>query len=173
MGENECCMMGTKDALDKYVLEELKKGSNRHFGIHSDTCLGLAYCKNDVLITEEILRKQFKEDTKMNHKITLIGSMKNKDAMMDIYNRLTLRGNLVMLPYMGIIPEDADDDMIEQLHDIHHEKMREADFVVVVDQDGYIGKDTQAEIKWCEIQGKRIIYSSDFAMLDAPAKSKK
>ncbi len=134
---------------------------------------GQKYRVNDVFLPDEFLRKQYTEEKEMDHKITLIGSMKNRDAMMDVYNKLTLRGNLVMLPYMGIIPEDADDDIIEQLHDIHLEKMRVADFVVVVDKDGYIGKDTQAEIKWCESQGKRIIYASDFAMLDAPAKSKK
>lgn len=132
----------------------LKEVINSHYGI------------NDALVTAELLRKEYMEDKGMNHKITLIGSMKNKDAMMEIYNRLTLRGNLVMLPYMGIIPEDADDDMIEQLHDIHREKMIAADFVVVVDQNGYIGKDTQAEIKWCENQGKRIIYASDLGMIN-------
>lgn len=144
-------------------LRETIKAINAHYGI------------NDVLVTEDLIRKQFKEENKMTLKITLIGSMKNKDTMIDVYNKLTLRGNLVMLPYMGIIPEDADDDIIEQLHDIHREKMRVADFVVVVDQDSYIGKDTQAEIKWCESQGKRIIYASDFDMLDTPqpAKSKK
>lgn len=109
----------------------------------------------------------------MNLKITLIGSIKHSgEAMMEIYNRLTLRGNLVMLPYMGIIPEDSD-DVIIKLHDIHQEKMRVADFVVIVDQDGYIGKDTQAEIKWCENHGKQVIYASDLGMLDAPVKSKK
>lgn len=109
----------------------------------------------------------------MDLKITLIGSIKNSgEAMMEIYNKLTLRGDLVMLPYMGIIPEDSD-DIIEKLHDIHRQKMRAADIVVVVNRNGYIGQDTQAEIKWCENNGKRVIYASDFAMLDAPVKSKK
>ena len=172
MNDNACCTMGTKDALIRYRLEELKNSVNRHFGIPSDPSLGLAYCKNDILITEELLRKQFKEEKEMNLKITLIGSMKNKDAMMDVYNRLTLRGNLVMLPYMGAIQEDTDEDTIEKLHDIHREKMRIADFVVVVDQNGYIGKDTQAEIKWCENHNKMIIYASDLNMTQ-PAKQKK
>lgn len=171
MSENGCCTMGTKDAIARYGLEELKNRINSHYGILSSEP-SLRYCDNDIFVTEDLLRKQFMEEKEMNHKITLIGSMKNKDAMMDVYNRLTLRGDLVMLPYMGVIPEDADDDMIEQLHDIHREKMRVADFVVVVDQNGYIGKDTQAEIKWCESQGKRIIYASDFEMVSKPKERK-
>ena len=133
----------------------------------------LKYCDNDVFITEELLRKQFMEDNKMTRKITLIGSIKHSgEAMLDIYNRLTLRGNTVMLPYMGIITEDIDADAIERLHSLHREKMNVADFVIVVDQDGYIGRDTMAEIKWCESNGVRIIYASDLNILQ-PAKSKK
>ena len=112
----------------------------------------------------------------MSRKITLIGSIKNsREAMMEIYNKLTLRGDIVYLPYMGAISEDTDDDTIERLHDLHEEKMMVSDFVVVVDRNGYIGKDTQDEINWCENNGKRIIYASDFAMLDTsqPSKSKK
>ena len=132
------------------------------------------YIGNDALVTEELLREQFiKEEKEMTRKITLIGSIKHsREAMLDIYNRLTLRGNIVILPYMGIITEDIDADAIERLHALHREKMNVADFVIVVDQDGYIGRDTMAEIKWCENNGVRIIYASDLNMLQ-PAKSKK
>lgn len=164
MGDNECCLLGSKDAIARYGLKELINCNNSHFGIPSD--LSLAYCNNDALITEELLRKQFKEEKKMNLEITLIGSTtSSREAMMEIYNNLTLRGNLVMLPYMGDVPEDAD-VVIEQLYNIHREKMKIADFVVVVDQNGYIGKDTKAEIKWCESQGKPVIYASDLGMTD-------
>lgn len=170
MIDNACCLLGSKDAIQRYGLKEMIDCSNNHFGM--DNVLSLAYCNNDALITEELLRKQFKEEKKMNLKITLIGSTKrSREAMMEIYNNLTLRGNLVMLPYMGDVPEDAD-VVIEQLHDIHREKMKIADFVVVVDQNGYIGKDTQAEIKWCENQGKRVIYASDFGMASKPKERK-
>lgn len=164
MGENGCC--AKKSALKELI--------NSHYGILSREP-SLRYCDNDVFVTEEILRKQFMEEKEMSRKVTLIGSIKHKDVMMEIYNKLTLRGYVVYLPYMGAITEDADDDTIEKLHDIHRDKMMMADFVVVVDQNGYIGKDTQAEIKWCESQGKRIIYASDFSMLDTaqPVKSKK
>ena len=130
------------------------------------------YCGNDVLITEELLRKQFMEEKEMASRITLIGSMKNKEAMMEIYNRLTLRGNFVILPYMGVISEDVDEDTIERLHDLHKNKMSSSDLVIVVDQDGYIGKDTHTEIRWCEDHSIKIIYASDLGMLQ-PVKSKK
>ena len=133
---------------------------------HIDLADGLRYCMNDVFVTKDLLRKQFMEEKEMNRKITLVGSMKFKDAMMEIYNRFTLRGDCVFLPYMGVIPEDANEDIIEKLHELHKDKMRMSDFVVVVDQDGYIGKDTQAEINWCVKQGMQIIYASDLAMLE-------
>lgn len=133
----------------------LREAMNAHYGI------------NDALVTAELIRKQFMEDNKMTRKITLIGSIKHsREAILDIYNRLTLRGNTVMLPYMGIITEDIDADAIERLHALHREKMNVADFVIVVDQDGYIGKDTMAEIKWCESNGVRIIYASDLGMVN-------
>jgi hypothetical protein len=132
----------------------------------------IKYCGNDVLITEELLRKQFMEEKEMITNVTLIGSMKNKEAMMEIYNKLTLRGVTVFLPYMDTISEDADEDTIERLHNLHINKMTESNLVIVVDQDGYIEKDTRAEIKWCEEHGRSIIYASDLGMTQ-PAKSKK
>jgi hypothetical protein len=132
----------------------------------------LRYCANDVFVTEEILRKQFMEEKEMASRITLIGSMKNKEAMMEIYNKLTLRGVTVFLPYMDSIPEDADEDTIEMLHNLHRKKMTESNIVIVVDQDGYIEKYTRAEIKWCEEHDRSIIYASDLGMTQ-PAKSKK
>ncbi len=136
----------------------------------------------DVLSTKTFididgLRKQFMEDNKMARKITitLIGSMKNKEIMMEIYNKLTFRGNYVMLPYMDVIPEDADMDAIDRLHSLHRDKMMGSDLIIVVDTNGYIGKDTREEIKFCEDHGKIIIYASDLDMLvtTQPAKSKK
>lgn len=136
------------------------------------------YCGNDVLVTEEILRKQFMEEKEMNYNskvITLVGSMSevNKAAMMELYNRLTYKGNNVKLPYMDRIPEDASDEQIELLHDIYEKKMASADLVIVVDADGHIGKDTQREINWCNNHGNNIIYLSDMQVYDGEAKQTK
>ena len=107
--------------------------------------------------------------------ITLIGSMSetNKAAMMALYNRLTYKGHSVKLPYMDRVPEDASDEQIEILHDLHEAKMAGADLVIVVDSDRHIGKDTQREINWCNEHRKNIIYLSDMQVYDGEEKPTK
>ena len=130
------------------------------------------YIGNDVLITEKLLREQFIEEEKeMNYNskaITLIGSMSetNKAAMMALHNRLTYKGNNVSLPYMDRIPENASDEQIEVLHDLHNRKMSDANLIIVVDADGYIGKDTQREIDWCNDHRMNVIYLSDMQVYE-------
>lgn len=112
-----------------------------------------------------------KEEKEMNHNgrvITFIGSMSevNKAAMMALYNRLTYKGHNVKLPYMDRVPEDASDEQIKLLHDVHESKMNNADLVIVVDADGHIGRDTQREINWCNDHHKNLIYLSDMQVYD-------
>lgn len=119
-----------------------------------------------------------KEEKEMNYNskvITLVGSMSevNKAAMMELYNRLTYKGNNVKLPYMERVPEDASDEQIKLLHDVHEAKMDSANLVIVVDADGHIGKDTQREINWCNDLGKNIIYLSDMQVYDGEVKQTK
>lgn len=130
------------------------------------------------LLNEELLRKRFKEEKEMNYNskiITLVGSMSevNKAAMMALYNRLTYKGHNVKLPYMDKVPEDASDEQIELLHNIHEEKMAGASLIIVVDADGHIGIDTQREINWCNDRGKNIIYLSDMQVYDGEEKQTK
>lgn len=153
---------------------------NSHYGIaasHVDFADGLRYCVNDVIVTEDLLRKQFMEEKEMGIRetITLIGSMSetNKAAMKALYNRLTWKGVIVHLPYMEKVTEDASDEQIETLHKLHEYKMIEANLVIVVDADGHIGKDTQREINWCVDHGKNIIYLSDMQVYDGEEKQTK
>lgn len=119
--------------------------------------------------------KEEKEMRYTGKTITLIGSMSdvNKAAMMALYNRLTYKGNNVKLPYMDRVPEDASDEQIKLLHDIHEAKMNSASLVIVVDADGHIGKDTQREIDWCNDHDQNIIYLSDMQVYDGEEKQTK
>lgn len=149
----------------------------------------------DTFITKQMLNKKFgltgadfdsdvvgiygiKEEKEMNWNskvITLVGSMSetNKAAMIALYNRLTYKGNYVNLPYMDRIPEDASDEQIKLLHDLHEAKMVRANLIIVVDADGHIGKDTQCEINWCNDHGENIIYLSDMQAYDGESKQTK
>jgi hypothetical protein len=148
-------IIGTKEALKR---------------LQSNSVYGLGYCENDALVTEELLRKQFMEEKEMGFEkiVTLIGSMSevNKAAMMALYNRLTLKGDFVYLPYMDRVPEDVSDEQIETLHNLHEYKMGKADLVIVINVDGHVGKDTQREINWCNDHNKNIIYLSDMLACD-------
>jgi hypothetical protein len=158
VSENGCCT--AKPSFKELI--------NAHYGIGIHTEDALRYCANDAFVTEEILRKQFMEEKEMNWNskvITLVGSMSevNKAAMMALYNRLTYKGHNVKLPYMDRIPEDASDEQIKLIHDVHEAKMDNASLIIVVDADGHVGKDTQREINWCNDHNKNIIYTvTDF-----------
>lgn len=159
-------MTGYKDLINAQYYGMPSRAGGRSSRYYEDDVTFANYARPETFSMEEI---------KMNQRIAIIGSIKHcREEIMEIYNRLTLRGDIVMLPYMGIIPEYEDDDTIEKLHKLHRDKMRMADFVIVVDKDDYIGKDTLADIKWCESQGIRIMYASDMNMVKpAPTKSKK
>lgn len=156
-------IIGTKEALKR---------------LQSNSVYGLGYCEMDALITREVLRKQFMEEKEMNWNskvITLVGSMSevNKAAMMALYNRLTYKGHNVKLPYMDRIPEDASDEQIKLMYDVHEAKMDSASLIIVVDADGHVGKDTQREINWCNDHNKNIIYLSDMQVYDGEDKQTK
>lgn len=141
-------IVGTKEALRRLL---------------NNSTYGLAYC-------------EMEEKEMVNGKtITLIGSISetNKAATIALFNRLTLKGDLVNLPYMDRLPEDVSDDQINTLHKLHEYKMSNANLIIVVDADGHISKDTQREIDWCNEHGRNVIYLSDMQVYDGEEKQTK
>ena len=54
----------------------------------------------------------------------------------------------------------TDDENIA-LDELHKRKIDLADYIYVVDVDGYIGKSTRSEIDYAEDHGKDVVYLSD------------
>lgn len=100
--------------------------------------------------------------------ITLCGSTRFKDAFMEVQNRLTLEGNIVIS--VGLFGHSGDDEVWdgmdegtlsktkEMLDDMHKRKIDMADEIFVINAGGYIGESTRSEIEYAKAMGKPVKY---------------
>lgn len=96
--------------------------------------------------------------------ITLCGSSRFKDDFIRIGEELTLKGNIVIsLNLFGhadhkfgniITPE-----VKQMLDEIHREKIRMSDKIVVINRDDYIGTSTSMEILYATSMGIPVEYA--------------
>lgn len=91
--------------------------------------------------------------------ITLCGSTRFKEAFLEAMKRLTLEGNIVLLP--GIYAHSGDVEAWEPgrkevLDDMHRRKIDMSDAIFVVNVGGYIGESTLAEIEYARRNGREI-----------------
>ena len=94
--------------------------------------------------------------------ITICGSLKYKDTMLLIAEKLTLQGNVVITPNFPT-RDNYSDEEIHIFNMMHKEKIKMSDAVFIVNVDGYIGKATQSEIDLATKLNKEIIYYTDKA----------
>lgn len=95
--------------------------------------------------------------------ITVCGSLKFKEEMIKIAVEMELRGNCVITP---IYPTNSDKDaytneQILVLNEMHKEKIRLSDAILVVNVNGYIGSSTRSEIEFAKGLNTEIIYYTD------------
>lgn len=95
--------------------------------------------------------------------ITVCGSLRFKDEIMAIALKVELEGNCVLAPLYPIgddkdvfTPEEA-----KILDDMHKERIKMSDAILVVNVDGYIGNSTKNEIEFAKSLNKEIIYYTD------------
>ena len=76
--------------------------------------------------------------------ITICGSMKYKKEMMRIAEEYTKKGNCVLTPIYptGNINEYSKDD-VKIMKNMHLERIRLSDAILVLNIDGYIGNSTK------------------------------
>lgn len=101
--------------------------------------------------------------------ITVCGSLKFKDEMMQITEKMELQGNCML---NVIYPTNPDKDAYteqeaEMLDKMHKEKIKLSDAILVVDVNGYIGSSTKSEIEFAKALNKEIIYYSDLVNRDS------
>lgn len=91
--------------------------------------------------------------------ITICGSLKFKNEMMKIAEKLALEGNCVITP---VYPTEENytrtDEQIENLKNAHFKKIDLSDAIYVTNVNGYIGESTKLEIEYAKSKSKEIIY---------------
>lgn len=95
--------------------------------------------------------------------ITICGSLKFKDEMMKIAEKVELNGNCVITPIYPTSPDkDAYiDKEVDMLDKMHKEKIKLSDAILVVNVNNYIGSSTKSEIEFAKTLNKEIIYYTD------------
>lgn len=95
--------------------------------------------------------------------ITVCGSLKFKDEIMQITEKMALQGNC-MLSIVYPTKKDKDaytDEEKEILGKMHKERIKISDAILVVNIDNYIGSSTISEIEFAKKLNKEIIYYTD------------
>lgn len=91
--------------------------------------------------------------------ITICGSLKFKNKMMEMAIKLELEGNIVLTPIYPITDDNVyNKKEIIMLEKMHKEKINLSDAIFVVNVDGYIGESTKSEIEYAKEHNKEIIY---------------
>lgn len=96
--------------------------------------------------------------------ITVCGSMKYVQKMMEISEKVELQGNVVLMPiYNPARPNKKafKNEEILILDKMHKERIKLADAILVVNVDNYIGNSTKSEIEYAKKLNKEIIYYTD------------
>lgn len=97
---------------------------------------------------------------KNNYKIiTLCGSVKFKDEFMQVQERLTLEGNIILTPnFFTNRNIEINIETKKVLDEMHRQKIDMSDEICVINVGGYIGESTKDEIEYARTKGKKISY---------------
>ena len=108
--------------------------------------------------------------------VTLCGSRKFYQTMMDIKKQLERGFNIVHMPNFSYEKEEFEsftEEQFEALHEMHYAKMRQSDYVYIINVGGYFGEDTQREIDYAKEHGIPVKYLVDPSAPDVYVVTKK
>jgi len=95
----------------------------------------------------------------MSKIVTICGSTRFKDLILQVGRDLTLEGKIVLLPLVfGHSGDVITDEQKLELDKLHHEKIDLSEEVHVVMFDNYIGHSTKGEIEYADLNRIPIIY---------------
>ncbi len=96
----------------------------------------------------------------MNYKIvTICGSMKFRNEMMMIAEKLELKQRYIVIQCIyGDSSREYNESEMEILSKLHFEKIKISDAIYVVNVNGYIGEATKKEIEFAKSLNKEILY---------------
>ncbi len=87
--------------------------------------------------------------------VTICGSMKFKDKMMEIARDLEIKNKYVVIQCVYSNDKFNKEEQV-LLADLHYKKIDISDAIYVVNVDGYIGTSTKKEIKYAKLLNKEI-----------------
>lgn len=90
--------------------------------------------------------------------ITMCGSLKFKKEMIEEAIKKEVEGNIVLTPIFPVDDVTLTKEEKEMFGNMHKEKIKISDAILVMNVDGYIGKSTQEEIDLALSLNKDIIY---------------
>ena len=92
--------------------------------------------------------------------ITICGSSRFKDKILEVYKELTLQGNIVFVDAIFVHADGVMLDNIDKIEidKIHKDKILISDAIYVVNVNNYIGESTKSEIEYAKEHNKEIIY---------------
>ena len=95
--------------------------------------------------------------------ITVCGSLRFKKEMMEITEKIGLQGNCMLTPIFTTKESKSDytENEISILSEMHFQKIKMCDAILVVNVNGYIGEQTKKEIEYAKYLNKEIIYYTD------------
>lgn len=89
--------------------------------------------------------------------VTLCGSMRFQNELMEIAEKLAREGECVLTPvYMVMKDCEISEEEVKRLKLEQFKRIELANEIFVVNVDGYVGESTMAEIEFAERNGKRV-----------------
>lgn len=90
--------------------------------------------------------------------ITICGSTRFKDEMLQVAEQLTLQDHIVLMPNVFHHSDDFElsTESKIKLDNLHKQKIDMSDGIFVVNVNGYIGESTFSEIDWAQRHNKTI-----------------
>lgn len=91
--------------------------------------------------------------------ITICGSLKFKQEMINIAEKMTLLGYCVITPVFPVSQNpNYTPRQIQNLKNSHLKKIEISDAILVVNVNNYIGKSTHLEIEYAKQYNKQVLY---------------
>ena len=94
--------------------------------------------------------------------VTLCGSLKFKNEMMTVAEKMALEGYCILTPVYPVSDKmKRTKEQLIKLKEAHFKRIKLSDAILVVNIDNYIGDSTKLEINYAKKLGKEIIYYTD------------
>ena len=97
------------------------------------------------------------EGINMNKVVTICGSMRFKDKMMEVAKELEIKNKYIVIQCVYTTDKFSEEEQ-QILADLHYKKIEISDAIYVVNVNGYIGNSTSKEIEQAKKLGKEIMY---------------